>query len=316
MFSEKVIKRESGILLYGITPPKAKTSEERIQEISQKTIDRVKTLNVDALVVYDLQDESSRNSNERPFPFFPTLEADFFVSQYLNTLSIPKIIYRSVGKCSKEELISKIENTPHPTVFVGAPSALNHTHIKLPEAYNIWKELKCNNLLGGVAIPERHFKQEEHLRILSKMNNGCSFFITQCVYNIELVKNMLSDLYYHCLQNNIQLPTLIFTLTTCGSIKTLRFLDWLGIHVPTWLQNELYHCEDILGKSIDLNLEIAREIISFCASKKIPFGFNIESVSINKAEIEASEILLVKVAEMLKPHRKVRELSFADSTVK
>jgi hypothetical protein len=88
---------------------------------------------------------------------------------------------------------------------------------------------------------------------------------------------------------------MIFTLTTCGSKKTLDFMDWLGIHLPIWLRNELFHSQDILNKSLELSFTIAKEITDFCMAKKIPFGMNIESVSIRKEEIEASEVLLKRV---------------------
>ncbi len=298
MFQEKVKDKESGILLYGITPPKAHNTPEKILEISRKTVERVRKLGVDGLVIYDLQDESARNPEERPFPFFQTLEADLYNADYLQDLKIPKIIYRSVGKYSKESLISRMATCSEPTVFVGVPSSTASVSLKLSDAYSIWNHNKNNGCLGGVTIPERH-QAGEHLRIINKMNQGCSFFISQCVYNVEMVKNMLSDLYFHCSKTGIKVPTIIFTLTTCGSSKTLDFLSWLGIDVPQWLKNELHHCDDMLAKSVDLSLDIAHEIKQFCEAKSIPYGFNIESVSIRKVEIEASEYLLKGIKKLL-----------------
>lgn len=298
MFEQKIKNKESGILLYGITPPKAHNTGEKILDISQKTIARVQKLGIDGLVIYDLQDESARNPEERPFPFFQTLDADLYNADYLLGLNIPKIIYRSVGKYSKETLISRIAGCSEPTVFVGVPSSAASVTLKLSDAYSIWNRNNKNGCLGGVTIPERHHAHE-HLRIINKMNQGCSFFISQCVYNVEIVKNMLSDLFFHCSKAGIPVPTIIFTLTTCGSEKTLDFLSWLGINVPQWLKNELHHCDDMLTKSVDLSLEIANEIKQFCEAKAIPYGFNIESVSIRKVEIEASEYLLEGVKKLL-----------------
>ena len=69
MFLNKIRAKESGVLLYGITPPKSETSAERVTEIAEKTLARLHALDIDALVVYDVQDESARTSEERPFPF-------------------------------------------------------------------------------------------------------------------------------------------------------------------------------------------------------------------------------------------------------
>ena len=302
MFNSKIRKREPGIVLYGITPPKAGNSDQKTVEITGKTISRIEKLKVDGLVIYDLQDESSRTAAERPFPFMQTIDAHTYASVWLKDLNVSKIIYCSVGKLTEEQLLENLRGYAgeNSTVFVGVPSKDHPVQLSLSKAYEIWKDSESEALLGAVAIPERHsLKQNEHTRILSKVNGGCSFFITQCVYNTEYVKNLVSDLYYQSLEQQAQLPYLIFTLTPCGSLKTLKFLDWLGIHVPQWLINELTHSHDILAKSVDLCINIAEEIIDFCAEKDIPFGLNIESVSIKKEEIEASGILLEAVTKML-----------------
>lgn len=302
MFNTKIKNKGTGILLYGITPPKSNNSEDRLKEIAEKAVERIQKLNIDGLIIYDLQDESSRNSNERPYPFLPCIDASIYADRYLEKLILPKIVYCSVGKLSDNELRLKISDLApnNAMVFVGAPSNTQPTKLHLTEAFNIWQSAPQNSLLGAVTIPERHsFKKDEHLKILRKSDNGCSFFITQCVYNIEYVKNLASDLYYFCLVNQQDIPTLIFTLTTCGSLKTLNFLDWLGIHVPDWLKNELNHCHDILSKSIILCEYIAKEIIDFCIERNIPFGLNVESVAIKKDEIEASERLLHIVNQLM-----------------
>jgi hypothetical protein len=44
----------------------------------------------------------------------------------------------------------------------------------------------------------------------------------------------------------------------------------------------------------------ARELAIFCRSLGIPFGFNVESVSIRKVEIEASVLLAKEIRTMLR----------------
>ena len=304
MFIDKLKRGESGILLYGITPPKLSNTEEKIKEISTRRVSQLLSAPIDGLVIYDLQDESTRTSMERPFPFLPTHDPYEYAVNYLSGLNVPKIIYRSVGKLNQKELINWcdcIQEENCATVFVGVPSKTQQVQMKLSEAYQLWKEHNKNVLLGGVTIPERHkSSREEHLRIVSKMNNGCSFFISQCVFNVDYTKNVLSDLYFYCQQNGLKMPVIIFTLTTCGSVKTIDFMDWLGIHLPIWVQNELSNAADVLQRSVDLCLDIAEELIYFCKSKGIPFGINIESVSIRKDEIDASLHLLSEVNKMLK----------------
>ena len=98
MLKERIANKESGLLFYGLTPPKKNTDKEKIRHIANKQIERLKDVEIDGLVLYDIQDESSRTDSARPFPFITTLAPDFYNDNYLNELNIPKIIYKSVGK--------------------------------------------------------------------------------------------------------------------------------------------------------------------------------------------------------------------------
>ena len=292
------------MLLYGITPPKSETTPERVVEIAEKTLARIHNLDIDALVVYDVQDESARTSEERPFPFLSALDPFQFASQHLHTLDLPKIIYRPAGKFSKEELALWLEDLAahkfYP-VFVGVPAPDYKVKTTLQEAYGLWSKHKESSVVGAVTIPERHaVLKDEDVRILDKVNHGVSYFISQCVFNVEYARNVMRDLETACQKQNREIPTVIFTLTACGSTKTLHFMEWLGIHIPDELKEELKTSENILNRSVEVCLNIAEELIQYCSEKNIPFGFNIESVAIRKEEIEASIAMVHKIGEMLK----------------
>lgn len=304
MFLEKIKSGESGVLVYGITPPKAQTPIERVAEIAQKTIARLSTLDIDALIVYDVQDESARTDEERPFPFLTALDPFDFASGYLGELNIPKIIYRPAGKFSGDELSAWLEqlhqNKFYP-IFVGVPAPDFPVKTSLPEAYKIWSKHQDTSVIGAITIPERHeVLKDEDVRMLDKMSCGVSYFISQCVFNIGYAKQVIEDLTNTCNSRNIKFPTVIFTLTACGSAKTLQFMEWLGIHVPDKLKEELKGSDNILEKSVKVCLDIAAELTAFCMERNIPFGFNIESVAIRKEEIEASVKMANDIGQMLK----------------
>lgn len=298
---DRLLNRESGFLFYGLTPPKASTSDERVREIADRQMTRVRNLNVDALILYDLQDESSRNSNPRPFPFSETLKPDFYSRNYLADLQLPKIIYKSVGKYSSDDFANWVRNADNDiSVFVGSPSKKQTDNLSLQDAYRIKNEQNALMVIGGVTIPERHhLKGDEHLRLFSKIDSGCRFFVSQCVYSVHHTLDFLSDYYYSALEQERQMVPIIFTLTPCGSVKSLEFLDWLGIDVPHWLHNDLLHSTNILQRSVDVCNNTASEIYAFCTEKHIPVGFNIESVAIRKEEIEASVELANNVRKMM-----------------
>jgi len=63
------------VLLYGTTPLRLDAAPAEIEVAAVKLVERIKDLPLDALVVYDVQDESARVSEPRPFPFLPTMDA-------------------------------------------------------------------------------------------------------------------------------------------------------------------------------------------------------------------------------------------------
>lgn len=297
MLKDKILNKEPGILTYGITPPKLNNTPEKISEISQKQAARIKDLDIDGLIIYDVQDEAERMDRERPFPYLQTIDPTVYGNEYLGQLNVPKIIYRCVGKYTETELSEWIASDfgeDRFSVFVGASSSKQEVKLSLPEAYHLSKSLNDKLILGGVVIPERHLaNNDEHLRVVSKIKNGCKFFVSQVTYNVEASKNFLSDYYYYCQDNEIEMVPVLFNLAPYGSEKTLEFMKWLGISIPRWLENDLMHSADILDKSVSLSQKVFEELFDFGMEKGIPIGCSVESLSTRKVEIEAS-IQLVK----------------------
>ncbi len=290
--SEKLEKKESGILLYGLTPPKKKTPEEKVIEISKRQMDAVNSIGVDGLILYDIHDEKDRISEERPFPFLETIDPVIYSSKYMKDLEVPRIVYRCVGKYSEEELTKWMNDETrqdHHTVFVGAASKSQEVKLRLNEAYALYNAPENPLSLGGVCIPERHTtKENEHLRMIRKQELGCKYFISQAVYNVEAAKNFLSDYYFYCTENEIEMVPIIFTISPCGSKKTLDFMKWLGINVSKWLENDILKAENTLEKSVEVCIENFEILWQYAKKKNIPIGCNVESISIRKSEIEAS----------------------------
>jgi hypothetical protein len=85
---------------------------------------------------------------------------------------------------------------------------------------------------------------------------------------------------------------ILFTLTPCGSAKSLQFMEWLGIDIPRGLRNDLSHAQDILRQSLEACLAIAEDLIAFAAKKQIPIGFNVESVALRRRFLSPTLALL------------------------
>jgi 5,10-methylenetetrahydrofolate reductase len=163
----------------------------------------------------------------------------------------------------------------------------------LREAYALVEQHAPGLTLGGIAIAERHAHAlDEHTRILAKTDAGCSFFVTQAVYDVTSTLSLLSD-YALALAAAGRPPSpIVLTFSPCGSLKTLEFMKWLGIRFPRWLENELRFTRDPLETSLELCERTFLEVWAFARKKGLPLGVNVESVSIRKAEIDASAQLV------------------------
>lgn len=295
-------RSEREMLLFAMTPPRASTSEERVQEIADATLARLDRLDVDALILYDLDDESDRAGEERPFPYLETMDPAHFLAGPLAGWGGNAIVYRCVGKYGEDEIEAFLDERSDgdATVLVGASSSDKPVRTTLSRAVEVCADAERDVLLGGVVIPERHARSgDEHERLLRKQDGGVGFFVSQVVYDTGEAKDMVSDYVYACEERGVAPARIIFTLSLCGSEKTLDFLRWLGVDVPRWVANELRHSHDTLEASYEHCISAARELARFCRYLGVPFGFNVESVSTRKVEIEATVQLAQDLAAIL-----------------
>jgi 5,10-methylenetetrahydrofolate reductase len=226
-----------------------------------------------------------------------------YLDQDLEAWPTPVVVYRATSKYTEEELrdwVGSQDTTKRMAVFVGAPSRERHVATTLRRAQELRAEVAPDLLLGAVAIPERHTgKGDEHLRLIAKQEAGCSYFVTQVVYDVNAAKNLVSDYAYECRARGLDPLPIVFTFSVCGSMKTLEFLRWLGVDVPRWIENDLRHADDTLEASLSQAEATALELIAFCRHLGVPFGLNVESVSIRKVEIEASVRLAARLRREL-----------------
>ncbi len=282
--------------LYGLAPPKLATEPGRLAEIVAQQRARLTSLAPDGVIVYDIQDESARTTEARPFPFLPTIDPDLYAHSHLAEVEAPRIVYRCVRNDSTASFAAWLDAvalgpSPRFSVLVGGASAQDRAAgLALTEAYRMVRPRCPSLLVGGIAIAERHARRgDEHERLLHKIEQGCEFFVTQAVYDASATKSMLSD-YALGLEAARQPPApVVITFSPCGSTRTLELMKWLGISFPRWLENELRHGGDnILERSLRLCEQVFAEVWDYAREKKLPIGINVESVSIRRDEVEAS----------------------------
>lgn len=290
-------------LTYGLTPPKRSTPADRRANTAARQLARVRALPVDALVLYDIQDESARTDVARPFPYVEAIDPTDYAYDDLASLELPKVIYRAVPSLDADALrasLARIDAHGDAVVLVGAASATVRAPLRLSDACALARDEHPELAVGGVLIAERHSgTSREDERVRRKAAMGMRFFVSQTVYASVATKNVLSDLHYTALELGEPPPPVLVSLSPCGSLRTLEFMRWLGISVPRWIENELVHAKDILDVSVKRSVELFADLYDYASSLGLPIGCNVESVSLAKDEIDASVEMVHAVAAIL-----------------
>ena len=298
--------RDRPLQLYGSTPPRAGSTAEVVQEAADKLVGRLRGLPVDGLVVYDIQDESGRTSVPRPFPFTGTVEPRAYSRLLTDRSGLAAINYKSLGALDHPGWNAWLDETAqeyglHFLSIVGRPTSGVQYSLSLPQAIAEAKQHAANYCLGGVLIAERDTPtQSEAERLLTKGAEGCSYFISQTVYHAEPTVRVLKNYLRGCEESGATPRRIVFTFAPCGRAKTMAFIKWLGVNVTAECERSILSAPDPLRKSIQICRDNLREILDQDYASRIPLGINVESVSINRDEIDATVELFDVLSAVLK----------------
>ena len=300
MLKDKLLDAKQSVLLYGTTPPRAGTAENGVRQAAEKLAARLAPLPVDGVVVYDIQDETGRTESPRPFPFTGTVDP----RDYAGLLRQPTIVYKALGSMDEPAWRAWLEATAprHSLVsVVGRPTSGVRHALPLSRAIRIAAE-RCT--VGGVAIAERHTaERSESARLLAKGIEGCGYFISQTVYHADASVRLLSDYVRDCRGAGVTPRRIVLTFSPAGREKTMAFLNWLGVRIPPATAQAILGAASPLAKSIEICRDNLRRILEQPYAREIPLGINVESVSINRDEIDASVDLFHALAEVLGQRR-------------
>jgi len=262
----------------------------------------VSSLPLDALLVYDVQDEAARNGDPRPFSFVPKVDPLSYAFDELQIGTLPRVIYRAVADQREPSLcrwFDRLQTHGGHAVLVGAPSRRTSASLTLPQAFSLCRSHAPDLPFGGVVIPERHQTSgAEDARVWAKIQQGCRFFVSQTIWSVSATKRLLLDLRVRAELEGGQAPPILLTFSPCGSPQTLEFMEWLGVALPDTVKRELLSAKDMLMRSIELATEAFAEVRAFAAEQGLTVGCNVESVSSRIAEVEASVELVRRVDQL------------------
>jgi hypothetical protein len=83
----------------------------------------------------------------------------------------------------------------------------------------------------------------------------------------------------------------------------MTFIKWLGIAMPKATERAILTAKSPLAMSIEICRANLREILAHEDYADVPLGVNVESVAINKDEIDASIDLFHSLEELVQQYR-------------
>lgn len=282
------------MLLYGTTPPRVGTTDDAVWGVAEKLSARLAGLPVDAVVVYDIQDESGRTKVPRPFAFTGTVDPREFARLLATRTGTAAITYKAVGDLDEAAWLAWLTETAQEygagcLSIVGRPTSGVRYPLALSTAIRLAATHPAGFTVGGVVIAERHTEQRsESARLLTKGNEGCSYFISQTVYHPDATERLLTDYVRDCRRAGVRPQRIVLTFAPAGRHKTISFLKWLGVRIPVDIEAAILGAADPIAKSIEICIGNLRRILGHDYASEIPLGINVESVSINRDEIDAS----------------------------
>jgi hypothetical protein len=294
------------VFLFGSTPPREGTTEEKAREACMKFAARSAVLATDGFIVYDIQDECSRTNLERPFPFRKTMDPSQYASYFPAVSGKECVVYKSVVEESPEKfnqwLSRAVEEHGHKAFnLVGAASTSQARQAGLSlQAAGEHARGRGDCKFGCVCIAERHSaKGNEHLNLLRKSEFGAEWFITQGIFDSMSIIQLIKDYGDLCRDRKIVPKKVVLTFAPCGRMKTMTFIKWLGMHVPEDVESRIFSSPQPVQESINILCEILGEILLQTKGSGVPLGINVESLSIFKEEIDAAHELFQKLQVQL-----------------
>ena len=304
---EKLLAPGGTVLLYGTTPPREGSTDELVQTAARKLGDRIASLPLDGLIVYDLQDEAARTAVPRPFPFAGTIDSRAYSELLASLTGKTAVTYKCIGQRDEAGWRAWLDETARATTvrllsIVGRPTSAGTPYaMSLARAFDIAAAHAAGFTLGAVAIAERHGSSpSESASMVDKAARGCRFFVTQAIYDPEATVLLLRDYARECRARGLMPGRVIFTFTPCGRPKTMDFMRWLGISIPEATARVILGARSPLERSLEVCCDSLRAILAQPGFEDVSLGVNVESVSINRDEIEASVDLVHAVTAILR----------------
>lgn len=232
---------------------------------------------------------NEEREGERHLEFVPKVDHLQFAQQInAEYPSLNPLICKICVRVSKEEFAKWVRESykkgiKYIVVVGGQQKEPSSQSFSVTEAAQFIKSHFPDISVGGISIFNRSHESE---RILEKMENGMTFFLSQIIFDNVAFKELYASLIPACQKRKIELPKMFVGLSPAAQVKDLEFLRWLGIDFSEELWRFLLDNEnEIETKTKKIVNQLVEELQEFSHSRQIPLGFNVGHVRYGNLEI-------------------------------
>lgn len=287
-------------LFYEIVPPEKGNKEERLEQHVECLERLYDQLEVDALNIPEIQDESKKGEKGKrrkphreriqPREYAMSLREHFEDAEFV----INRVCVKHPHDYHENWLLEthndyRIRNI----IFVGGESSgQDYPGPSVPESNRFVKRylnrgrLRYNKgsieptdfNIGNISIPTRRRKDfDEPERMFHKQEAGSDFFTTQIIYDKESPISLIKDFSRLLEDEDHGPPTIFWSFSPISSKKDVDFLRWLGVYIPEETEEYILDSEDPVQTSLDLCQDIWQEMLDVTDElpNPIPMGINI-----------------------------------------
>lgn len=267
-------------IFFEILPPPITWSEERIARYCRHIVFLLRNQNIFTVCIPEVVNEV--REEQRSVEFVPKMDNVKFagiLKQHYHAL-IPilcKICVRQ-PKQSFEKWVEQVYEKGFRNILLvgGESKKVDYPGYTVIQAARFLKNHYPEIRAGGIAIFTR---EEEVSHIVEKVKAGVEFFISQIIFEVANMKQVLLNLSKLGKKESLNMPRMYLSLAVASKIKDIQFMKWLGVEFPTAVYAHLT-CEnkEVEVRSSEVVDMMLDEIFHFIEKEKIPVGFNIEHV--------------------------------------
>lgn len=286
-------------IFFELIPPEKGNKEKRLQQHTECVDYLLGEIEVDAFNLPEIQDESPKGENgKRRNPHKERISPRSYVrnlsQRYDAEFIINRVIVKQPHEVQEEWLLETHNEFDIQNVILvgGESSKIQYPGPSVPDGNSLAKDYLNSGrrryaggeieptdfTIGNICIPTRRKEDfDEPERMLKKVQTGADFFTSQIIAEAQSPVSLLKDFSNLLIEERQTPPVIFWSFSPIAEKKDVDFLRWLGVHIPSDVEEKILGSDDPASTSIDLAQRIWEKIHDFNNQLPlpIPMGINI-----------------------------------------